>query len=118
MARRPRKEDGWEPPKVVWIASCPWVVKSGPETDAILEGLKQVGLMDPHVQELSLRMRGIPDPERMITLWHEIIHALLYNSGLLHLICTDDKEEEALVQALGGMVYQVLIENEWWTVGG
>lgn len=64
---------------------------------------KQMGGMDLNTHEIRIR-RGLKQPVHVITLWHEILHALVFQSG--HTV------KEGVIEALSYGIYQVIRDNE------
>lgn len=64
------------------------------------------GRVDWEPSEILLKF-GMGEQHASITLWHEIIHALLYHSC----IELEDETEERIAEALGFGIYQVLEDN-------
>ena len=64
------------------------------------------GRIEWEPSEIKLKF-GMGEQHACITLWHEIIHALLYHSS----VKLDEETEERIAEALGFGVYQVLEDN-------
>lgn len=73
------------------------------------------GRVDWEPSEIMLKF-GMGEQHACITLWHEIIHALLYHSS----VELDEETEERIAEALGFGMYQVLEDNHdrFYTEGG
>ena len=66
--------------------------------------LPDLGIIDLAQQTIGVRA-GIPKDLKAWTIWHEIIHAILYSNGHI------SGHDEVLVDALAHGLVQVLREN-------
>lgn len=64
---------------------------------------KQLGNMDLNTHTIKVR-RGLKAPVHAITLWHEVLHVLAFQSG--HTV------KEGVIEALSYGIYQVIRDNE------
>jgi hypothetical protein len=79
-------------------------IKIGAITYAIVESeLAAYGSIDYETQTISIRA-GMSTEARTVTLWHEIIHGIMYNLGY-------SKHNELLVDGLAHGVFQALTDN-------
>ena len=79
-------------------------IKIGAITYAIVESdLSAYGSIDYETQTISIRA-GMSTEARTVTLWHEIIHGIMYNLGY-------SKHNELLVDGLAHGVFQALADN-------
>lgn len=65
----------------------------------------KIGEVDYLNQEIKI-MNGLSDDIQKVTLWHEILHAVLNQLGF------EEAENEHLVQSLATAIHQVLSENK------
>jgi hypothetical protein len=79
-------------------------IKIGAITYAVVESeLAAYGSIDYETQTISIRA-GMSTEARTVTLWHEIIHGIMYNLGY-------SKHNELLVDGLAHGVFQALTDN-------
>lgn len=66
-----------------------------------------------HWETLTIYLRPSLHPQKQAeTLLHEVLHIVLWQSGLHHRYQHDDKpDEEQVVQAMSPLLFQVLSEN-------
>lgn len=65
------------------------------------------GIVNYNTCVISLDPDSQDHQKKCITLWHEILHALIYNAQ----IDMPEEEEEKIVIALSNGIYQVLQDN-------
>ena len=92
----------------------PKKVKIGPSTYTITEskGVAEQGsvLGSLHVRTLTIYIDPrLPQQQKELTFFHEVLHACLRHAGLHHLM--EDKQEEQIVDSLSCGLYQVLKSN-------
>lgn len=85
------------PPKRVKIGCMTWAIVE-------VEGLPDMGLCDEEKQTIAIRA-GLPPDVATVTLWHELIHAMLYALGYR-------KHSERLVDGLAYQMVSLLRENK------
>lgn len=98
--------------------NLPSSIKIGPHTFTIVEvdehELKDSGdgtvCGDVEIQRLVIRIcKEVPLALKLETLAHEVVHAM---RGLSRTELKNDEREEDVVQVLGLLLYQFLIEND------
>lgn len=66
--------------------------------DAFLDANEAVGYFDVHKRQMYVHTDLMPDERRRV-FWHELVHLILNDCGLVDLL--DEKMEEALCNGLG-----------------
>ena len=98
------------------LSSFPKVVRVGPidfrveQVDRLLDYNNKdsiAGDSDPLISRIRVE-KGLSDQRKFTTLWHEILHALLEQTGNSS---ASDKLEERICDALSNGIAQVLRDN-------
>lgn len=79
-------------------------IKIGAITYAVVDAeIPDCGKIDYETQTITIKS-SLPIEVRTVTLWHEIIHGIMYNLGYV-------KHNEVLVDGLAHGVFQALTDN-------
>lgn len=84
-------------PVVCVIEECDWPPDKGDGSQPMGRSMEAAGKI--------LLLRSMPDDVKLVTLWHEIIHMLLGQSGHEH--------DEGVIEAVSHGIVQVLQDNAW-----
>ncbi len=92
-------------PKVIYVGTADYEVKQKGQLDLLGETRSE------HA-EILIRRKQAPSVKRE-TLMHELLHAIIYASGMVHHFKLDHDTEEELVSALSPWILQLLRDNPY-----
>ena len=98
-------------PKRLKIAGQKWRVRIGDDVDAALGMTGNSGLANCNFNEIHLATGGRGIDAVAETLLHEFAHIVLHNAGLTKTILKNGDDEEAVVEAVGVGMFQILEDN-------
>jgi len=97
-----------------YIAGQRWKILTGQEVDAILEAANGLGLCSSNGYTIMVKTEGMDMDHKVEILIHEMLHAIVHNSGLGKGLLEDGSEgklEESIVTALSSGLMEIFKAN-------